>query len=627
MTFLTMLLDSPLLTSLAKTLLHFLWQGTLIAFVLYLALNALHKSKSELRYLCALTSLVACIIAPLATFFWFYRPEITVVLTDPILIGQSLESVTIDSVFTYLNLDTVLPITGILWIAGVFYLSVHLIFELFSVYQLPRRDVIKPEPDILQIFNRLAAQLQVNQLTRLLISLKAEVPMVVGFLRPVVLLPLSMSSGLTHAQLEMLLAHELAHVKRHDYLVNFLQTLLEITLFFHPLVKWISTQIRIEREYCCDDIAVHTCGNVLAYATALTEAESIRSENIPALAMAATGGDLKNRVLRIVDRTDCANKFTRSWHSMVLAALVGVTLPVVLFSAHAAYLHRVDEAFNAKIVDKETDVRVKFVSAKERKAPTNENTVGKVIISSNVVHDEVQSFAQTTEQSKSNETVFPAEHQEVIDDTASSQTVISDSDVQAKDNTKPSFETQSTSDDSLLVEVEVDSEPMPANVVEEPASLAIETVDLNQQTAAQDSLTEPLQFVEKLEISETELPKVKIASREQLVTIVAPTLVRNARPNYPRMAVAKRAEAEVLVSFTVGVNGTISELSFDNHVPGYFKRSVRKALREWRFEPGTIDGEIAAIRLSRIFTFSDPMGEIEGSTRLKVTGSRIFKQT
>ena len=111
------------------------------------------------------------------------------------------------------------------------------------------------------------------------------------------------------------------------------------------------------------------------------------------------------------------------------------------------------------------------------------------------------------------------------------------------------------------------------------------------------------------------------------MTIVAPTLLRNARPDYPRMAIAKRAEAEVKVSFTVEVDGTISKLSFDNHVAGYFKRSVRKALREWRFEPGTIDGEIAAIRLSRIFVFSEPLADIEESIRLKVTGSRISKQT
>jgi len=624
MTFFTMLLDSPILISLAKTLLHFLWQGTLIAAVLYLALNALHKTKSELRYLCSLTSLVACIVAPIVTFFWFYRPEITVILSDPTLLGQSVEAAnaSTNSLVNFLNWDNVLPITGIVWVAGVFYLSVHLILELFSVYQLPNRHVVKPGPEIQQLFNQLAKQLQVNRLTRLLISLKAEVPMVVGFIRPVVLLPLSMSSGLTHAQLEMLLAHELAHVKRHDYLVNFLQTLVEITLFFHPLVKWISTQIRIEREYCCDDIAVHTCGNVLAYATALTDAESIRSENIPQLAMAATGGDLKNRVLRIVDQTDCANKFTRSWHSMALAALVGVTLPVVLFSAHAAYQHRVDEALSDEVVIQESDVLVKFVSAKVAKTSPIENTQVNASSITNSIQQPSQVFAQTTEQSVSSHEVLAEGNQEVVDEVVLTQKkpVVDDNAV-----------AESIQLDREPLNIVEDPQPSIVAVVEQPELPAIETVDLEQliepEILVQPSLTEDLKLTETLELSDIELPKVQIASREQLVTIIAPTLVRNARPNYPRMAIAKRAGAEVQVSFTVDIDGTISKLSFDNKVPGYFKRSVRKALRVWRFEPGTIDGEIAPIRLSRIFTFSDPTAEIGESTRLKVTGSRIAKDT
>lgn len=637
MTFLTMLLDSPLLSSLAKTLLHFLWQGTVIAAVLYLALNALQKTKSELRYLCALTSLIACIAAPIATFFWFYRPEITVVLHDSILIGHSLESAAPSGLVSFLNWDTVLPITGMLWIVGVFYLSVHLILELFSVYQLPNRNVAKPEPDILQLFDRLAKQLQVNRLTRLLISLKAEVPMVVGFIRPVVLLPLSMSSGLTHAQLEMLLAHELAHVKRHDYLVNFLQTLVEITLFFHPFVKWISTQIRIEREYCCDDIAVHTCGNVLAYATALTDAESLRSKNIPQLAMAATGGDLKNRVLRIVDQTDCANKFTRSWHSMALAALVGVTLPAVLFSAHAAYLQRVDEALSSQVAEQETDLLVKFVNVKAPKVSIGEKTqVNRISATSaggSGTQEDVRTSAQSTERSSNSNKASVEEYQEVIVDSELSELVPTElvsneavptesldyeTDKLTKENVQPVLTAEYISDGP---------QTLPSVVVEQPEPIAVEAADLDLKIATKSSLTQDLEPAEALELSDIELPKVQIASREQLVTIIAPTLVRNARPNYPRMAIVKRSEAEVMVSFTVGVNGTISKLSFDNSVPGYFKRSVRKALREWRFEPGTIDGEIAAIRLSRVFTFSDPTGDVKGSTRMKVTGSRIAKDT
>ena len=93
-----------------------------------------------------------------------------------------------------------------------------------------------------------------------------EVPTVIGWLRPVVLMPASALSGMGPQQLEAILAHELAHIRRHDYLVNLLQTVVETLLFYHPAVWWLSGRIRVERENCCDDLAVSLCGDPYAYA-------------------------------------------------------------------------------------------------------------------------------------------------------------------------------------------------------------------------------------------------------------------------------------------------------------------------------------------------------------------------
>ena len=98
-------------------------------------------------------------------------------------------------------------------------------------------------------------------------------PTVIGWLKPVVLLPASALAGLTPRQLEAILAHELAHIRRHDYLVNLLQTLVETLLFYHPAVWWLSRRIRVERENCCDDLAVSLCGDPVAYAAALADLE------------------------------------------------------------------------------------------------------------------------------------------------------------------------------------------------------------------------------------------------------------------------------------------------------------------------------------------------------------------
>ena len=105
---------------------------------------------------------------------------------------------------------------------------------------------------------------------------RVDVPTVIGWLKPVVLLPASALAGLSPNQVEAILAHELAHIRRHDYLVNLLQTLVETLLFYHPAVWWLSRRIRAERENCCDDLAVSLCGDPVAYAAALAELEDLR---------------------------------------------------------------------------------------------------------------------------------------------------------------------------------------------------------------------------------------------------------------------------------------------------------------------------------------------------------------
>src|SRR6185369_15813547 len=120
-------------------------------------------------------------------------------------------------------------------------------------------------------------------------------PAAIGWLRPIILLPIAAFANLTPAQADAILAHELMHIRRHDYLVNVAQTLAETFLFFHPGVWWLSGQIRAEREHCCDDGAVGVCGDPVDYATALAELEAGRSGG-PAWALAATSGSLSGRV-------------------------------------------------------------------------------------------------------------------------------------------------------------------------------------------------------------------------------------------------------------------------------------------------------------------------------------------
>src|SRR5207245_10148390 len=136
----------------------------------------------------------------------------------------------------------------------------------------------RPAPQAcIAALHRLAARLRVSRPVRLLQSTLVQVPAVLGWVRPVILLPASALTGLTPLQLEVLLAHELAHVRRYDYLVNLIQSAIEILLFYHPAVRWVSRRVREEREHCCDDLAVAVCGDAHLYARALLMMESLRA--------------------------------------------------------------------------------------------------------------------------------------------------------------------------------------------------------------------------------------------------------------------------------------------------------------------------------------------------------------
>ena len=128
-------------------------------------------------------------------------------------------------------------------------------------------------------------------------------PAVIGWLRPVILLPASCLIGLTPGQLESILAHELAHIRRHDYLINLLQNVVETLLFYHPAVWWVSRRIRAEREHCCDDLAVKTCGDAAAYARALATLEELRPAPAP-FALAAAGAPLLERIRRLAGQPE-----------------------------------------------------------------------------------------------------------------------------------------------------------------------------------------------------------------------------------------------------------------------------------------------------------------------------------
>jgi beta-lactamase regulating signal transducer with metallopeptidase domain len=197
------------------------------------------------------------------------------------------------------GVERFLPWLVAAWLAGVALLATRLLGAWTRVRRLLRVGTAPAPEPVRRLVRRLARELRIAWPVEVLTSAAVHVPTVVGWLRPVVLLPLSVLTGIAPRHLELLLLHELAHVRRHDYLVNLLQAAAETLLFHHPAVWYVGRCIRAEREHCCDDVAARF-GTVREYIAALATMEEVRRGEL--LAVAADGGSLLHRVLRLAER-------------------------------------------------------------------------------------------------------------------------------------------------------------------------------------------------------------------------------------------------------------------------------------------------------------------------------------
>src|SRR5216117_3204487 len=306
--------------TLGWALVHSLWQDALATAGLASLLTVVPARAARVRYALAALTLAVMLAVPLATAL---RLDAASDAAMPALAAPALTSL-VDRIRA--GLAPTLPWIVALWLGGVLLMSARLASGWATTRRLATAGTRPVSEAWRQALARLARRLRVSRPVRLLASALIEVPAVIGWWRPVILIPVSVlaGGGLTPLQLDALLAHELAHVRRHDYLVNLLQTVVETLLFYHPAVWWVSTRVREEREHCCDDLAVAACGDARCYATALLAIEQLRAAS--ALALAASGGSLVGRVRRLL-LPPAVEAFPR-WLAGVVA--VGLALAVVI---------------------------------------------------------------------------------------------------------------------------------------------------------------------------------------------------------------------------------------------------------------------------------------------------------
>ena len=274
-----------MIDALAWTLLHFLWQGALLGFMAFLLLRLARPDRASTRYAIGVATLGLMLITSIATFAILSKAAPAAIAGDrftvfPITgsVPQLVTSVdeTVNEVTKSGNAQSIIR-TGtvvfatwrpaplgptatsllvLVWGIGVLALSLRLLGGWLLTRSLTRHAISSVSPAIVAAAGTIAARLQLRRAVAIVESGAVVVPTLVGWMTPVVLLPAAALSGLSPEQLQAILAHELAHVRRHDYLVNLLQSMVETLLFYHPAMWWVSAQVRAEREHCCDDLAV-----------------------------------------------------------------------------------------------------------------------------------------------------------------------------------------------------------------------------------------------------------------------------------------------------------------------------------------------------------------------------------
>ena len=312
------------------TLVHFLWQGMLLAAV-YAAVRRFVGGANG-RYLLACGALAVMMAAPVVTWFAIGQSDAAPAIA-PDFTARVPGGVPSVRVGLPIEVRAVVPIqpqtawlrwTVAIWLFGASLLSVRLLGGWLLAARLRWR-MTRPAPiEWRQAVERLRSRLGVARAVGLRVSSLVQSPVVIGAWRPLILAPVGMLTGMPSAQVEALLIHELAHIRRHDYLVNLLQSVAEALLFYHPAVWWVSGHIRTERERCCDDAAVSVSGDVVGYVNALAELAGARSMRLAAVA--ANGGSVADRIARLLGepRPAVGKRGTAAAAVLLAAAAFGV---------------------------------------------------------------------------------------------------------------------------------------------------------------------------------------------------------------------------------------------------------------------------------------------------------------
>jgi TonB family protein len=624
-------LDLPalegLVATLGWTLLHFLWQGAVVGVLFGVSLAAAGNASAQTRYRLAFFFLLLLASLPAATFFWL-SPSYVAGAGTAEIIAESAPLLTVSIAAPVLDWQTFvhpwLPWAVLVWAVGVTLMTGRLLLEWRNVRLLTRLEVSPLTPAWQQRVQRLIGSLGVRTAVRAVQSARVHVPMVVGWLRPVILVPVSAMSGLTTWQLELILMHELAHVRRYDHLVNLLQVVIETLLFYHPVVRWVSRVMREEREHCCDDLVVARSGDALAYARALTELAGVQSLSLQT-SVASDGGQLLARIRRLVG-VRRPPRVAAHWSIGVMLATVAVSVSGLLQPLGVNSREVEDTAAAPTAAPEEHLIEASGLGFSQPRVDIPEPTIPVSIATLAVESRARESSAPVTGR-------IPVQSGNTPIATAAETPSAGDAKPSAAPADSPAGAAPAVAEAQPAGNGSEATPPSESLLVTAPAAAAGSVVDRARMAAvdrvAQENgvklvwLNPPV-----LQDATGAAPRMPSPDMSNLPTDpqARAIAILQAQPEFPDRARLDSIEGWVTVSYVIGRDGRVSDVAIVAAQPrNVFEGAVRKAVRSWRFEPVRVDGRPVEQKKTQTIRFSLSDVQPTDAMCLASTGSRICR--
>ncbi len=637
-------IDALTLQNIALTLVHFIWQALLVAVLLKITLITLPQKKFHLRYSFAALALVALILSPIGTYLYVSNFGVHSVTLEQLLAGQNttltkdLNIVTYSGfgaadsgfdffarLYAYLNIGSTSKDIVLFWCVGVVLAAIRFGWNLKQTYKLTYTGVQSVCNEIQEIIDGLQQKMHINKKIKVLKSSLVCVPVVIGCFRPVVLLPLAVAVGLDRQQLSLILAHEFAHIKRHDFFINFLQNILQVLFFFHPCVYWVNKIVREEREFICDDIALNALGcnqdSRLDLAKALLNTAELTRGNFSLVAVAASGGHLKKRVLQIIAEEKYKLPSKKGFVTLLSLFIAGITLITASMSSNRHELNS-PLGLNKQVGLQEQKIAVEpdiDLKSWPRTIPID-LALGEEYLQ--VINGDKKHITETDQiLQKLDEKAFK---QKFVDPLFFDESSVSSQKHLAFSDNKPVISNQINKKvkpvagkilqadihHSIPQKIELPKSSIKQKI--QPANLNKDAFIANPFASSLTSSTSSLMSSPKFNLENINLgmPKqlqVKSEKRaNHAVNLIEPKALSTPYPAYPAEAFAQKLTSEIKVDFIINENGRVANMKFETTGARIFVKEVRERLRRWRYIPAEINGQKIAHSATMYFEFEVP---------------------